>query len=411
MNIMILTSLYDGMGGAEKVARDSAFGFSALGHNVKVVTTARNRFEESNLKNDQFTVQRIWCPNIYWVNDADRQSPLGRCLWHLIESISPIALYKIYRIASNFNPDVIFFHKIRGFSPWIWLIKAVTNKKNIVLIQVLHDYESISPIAHLSGRLYNAFDKTKLIKGMYLSYRRYLSKSVDVITAPSLFTLNKIKKEKIFKRANSFVVPNSHGFSVLALKDLREAKKAHCSFYEKKLNLLFIGRLEEIKGVKHACEVTKVLLQEGLDVELVVAGTGCIAEDLKRLYSDVKEIKFIGNVSGSNKNDVLLDAHIVLVPSQWEEVFGIVVIEAFAYGIPVLASNVGGLPELVEENKNGRIIDFTDYKSVCELICLLNNDRDLLKQWSSECFSSALKYTNEENLNNYIKAYASVVRG
>lgn len=114
--------------------------------------------------------------------------------------------------------------------------------------------------------------------------------------------------------------------------------------------LLFFGRLSPEKGVD-------VLIRAAAGVpeaHLVIAGDGPQAPDLKALAND--RVTFVGQRSSDELPQLIRDARAVVVPSRWYETFGRVVVEAYACGTPVIASDIGALAEVVEDGVTGLLV-------------------------------------------------------
>ncbi len=116
---------------------------------------------------------------------------------------------------------------------------------------------------------------------------------------------------------------------------------------------LYLGRLSPEKGVETILRAWR----PGLGT-LVVAGSG--PEDGRLRAMAPSGIEFLGTVDGSAVPGLLQRARALLLPSNWYEGQPRVVLEAYAAGVPVLASDVGGLPELVEDGRSGFLLPRTD---------------------------------------------------
>jgi glycosyltransferase involved in cell wall biosynthesis len=117
-------------------------------------------------------------------------------------------------------------------------------------------------------------------------------------------------------------------------------------------HLLFLGRLTPEKGL------AAILGAVPPGLELVVAGAG---DERERLESCARPgTTFVGQVDHGRALHLLRDARALVVPSRWYEGQPRVIVEAFAAGVPVVASNIGGLPELVEKGVNGYLVDDDD---------------------------------------------------
>ncbi|MGY3053552.1 glycosyltransferase involved in cell wall biosynthesis [Pedobacter sp. UYEF25] len=135
--------------------------------------------------------------------------------------------------------------------------------------------------------------------------------------------------------------------------------------------LVFLGRLEEIKGVHLAIEVARKTNRK-----LVIAGN--IPPEGKDYFETAiqphlnEQITYIGIVNDEQKNEMLRHGAALLMPILWEEPFGIVMVEAMACGTPVIALNRGSVPEVVTENVTGFVC-----KNVDELITAVNQIKKL----------------------------------
>ena len=116
---------------------------------------------------------------------------------------------------------------------------------------------------------------------------------------------------------------------------------------------LFVGRLESIKGVDSLIPV----FARYEKADLVIVGDGEHEAALKRLAGDSKRIRFVGRVHPADLASYYEHATAVVVPSLCFETFGIVLIEAFRQGTPVIARRLGPFPELIEQSSGGLLFD------------------------------------------------------
>jgi glycosyltransferase involved in cell wall biosynthesis len=114
-------------------------------------------------------------------------------------------------------------------------------------------------------------------------------------------------------------------------------------------HLLFLGRLTPEKGLATIVRTLPPTLG------LVVAGDGSERASLESKAG--QNVTFLGQVEGSEVPGLLRAARALVVPSQWYEGQPRAIVEAFASGVPVIASRIGGLPELVDEGVNGRLVE------------------------------------------------------
>lgn len=147
----------------------------------------------------------------------------------------------------------------------------------------------------------------------------------------------------------------------------------------KKLNIAFIGRLVENKGVMHIPLLARSLKNHGENFVINVAGDGPMMEECKKLTCELgvsDNIRFLG--WKSDVAEVLHDADLFIFLSLWEEPFGIVLIEAMAAGVPVFAYSGGGIFESIGNAPApfGWIIPKGDYEQMADSI--INNKEQCL---------------------------------
>ncbi|BBD73481.1 hypothetical protein HS1genome_1870 [Sulfodiicoccus acidiphilus] len=107
--------------------------------------------------------------------------------------------------------------------------------------------------------------------------------------------------------------------------------------------VLFVGRLVEGKGVHIVLEIAKIMK----DVEFYIIGDGPLREDVTRASLEARNVHYVGPVNNLSLPVWLSASNVLIVPSTGEEGFGRVIIEALACGIPVVGSNLGGIPEAI----------------------------------------------------------------
>ena len=113
---------------------------------------------------------------------------------------------------------------------------------------------------------------------------------------------------------------------------------------EGKFMVLFVGRLLEIKGVKVLVEVAN-RLAEMAGIVFVFVGVGLLANEVKVASEHFGNVLYVGKVENKELSRYYNAADVVVVPSIYEEGFGRVIVEALSCGVPVVASNKGGIPE------------------------------------------------------------------
>ena len=163
--------------------------------------------------------------------------------------------------------------------------------------------------------------------------------------------------------------------------------------------LVYLGRIEEIKGVHLAIKVAKKSQRR-----LIIAGNLPGAEHHRRYFAeqiephvDGRTVQYVGAVDDVAKNQLLGSSAALLMPLLWEEPFGIVMAEALACGTPVIGLRRGSLPEIVQDGVNGFVCDAVE-QMVSAVGCLSQIDRQVCRRIAEEKFSDRVIVAAYERL-------------
>lgn len=155
------------------------------------------------------------------------------------------------------------------------------------------------------------------------------------------------------------------------------------SFADAPLRLVFLGRLHKTKGIEM---LAKAVMDAKADVILDIYGT-VQSEDGRAIHARLSElamksprVQLCLPIAPERVSEMLASYHMLAVPSQWLETGPLVVYEAFAAGLPVLGSNLGGIAELVTHGKNGMLLAHTRSEDWVRAIELLANSPAVVKR-------------------------------
>jgi len=169
---------------------------------------------------------------------------------------------------------------------------------------------------------------------------------------------------------------------------------------EKIYDLLFVGRLEKAKGVDILLTAVQIIGENyKRDLRVAIVGGGSLEKDMESLAKDLKvstTVEFLGV-----RNDVanlMKKSKIFVLPSRWEGL-PMVLLEAMANGIPVVSTPVGGIPEVIEEGKDGILVPPENPEALAKAIKLLLDSPELQKRMAQNAYGkvkekySITKYT------------------
>ena len=166
--------------------------------------------------------------------------------------------------------------------------------------------------------------------------------------------------------------------------------------------LLFLGRMSTDKGCHRAIDVA---VSAGLPLKIA----GKKREPAEQAYFDEfvrphlsDQIEYLGEVTHGEKVELLQDARATLFPIEWEEPFGLVMIESMACGTPVIATRYGAVPEVIEHGRSGLIVD--DYRDMVAAIEEADRlDPAVLRRFAEE------RYSPERMVADYTTAYSAAI--
>lgn len=257
----------------------------------------------------------------------------------------------IQTIVDSRQYDVIHYHNISLLGPQILTLKPLHS--NPIKLYTTHEHWLICP-THTLWK-FNSYpcDKPECFRcalsakrppqlWRYNGLLEHASAHVDQFVSPSRFTA-RMHAERGFPRP----VAHLPYFLERADEDWREPRPRP----QESRYFLFVGRLEFIKGVH-----TLIKLWERVpDFDLLIAGTGTYESELRAQAAANPRIKFLGALPQRELGNLYYHAMACLVPSICYETFGIIIIEAFARKTPVIARDLGALPEVVEDSQGGFI--------------------------------------------------------
>ena len=202
------------------------------------------------------------------------------------------------------------------------------------------------------------------------------------------------------------VIPN--GIKHISRSDLPKIKGI-----SKKNTILMIGRLEKNKGFEDGIKAIAPLIKNGRDIKVVIIGRGPLERSLKKLAE--KEgvadlITFTGEMEYLVTQSYIASSALLLVPSQEIEGFSLVSLEAALLKVPVIASNVGGLPETVEHDYSGTIVEANDIGGYSTaIIRYLDNPALALKHGEQGQKRAINTFNFEVFLSRWISVYDGIL--
>ncbi|MFY0545310.1 1,4-alpha-glucan branching protein domain-containing protein [Brevibacillus sp. H7] len=175
--------------------------------------------------------------------------------------------------------------------------------------------------------------------------------------------------------------------------------------------VFFVGRMVREKGVQLLLEAAPHILQRHGDVTFVLAGRGPMLEELGRQAQELgiaDRTRFLGFVDDERRNQLFRLADVAVFPSLYEP-FGIVALEAMAFGTPLLVADTGGLREIVRHTENGATMYAGDVQSLINQLCWLLEHPEQCRSMAERARQEIEQYYNWAHLaSQSITAYRSL---
>jgi len=326
-----------------------------LNNSIQVVTKAIYSFEAKRNLEQLLNENQVDIVQLNIINNSLTPSIIKACKDRNIPIVWRILQYK------PICPNAYFYSKEK-------ICESCKVKKYYMctLKKCVKKSYSASLVATIESYLYSV-----------VKYYDY----VDLFLFQGNFSRNKFVEYGIDKN-KTFIVGNP-----LELKDIHPV-------YNNENFILFFGRLEKIKGVSTLLQAMKFLP----DIKLKIIGIGndesTFIEYVKS--NNLENIEFLGHRWHAELNNILVKAAFVVVPSEWYEVSPYSIIQSFAYGKPVIGSNLAGISDLIENNVNGLLFEPGDSDALKDKIRFLFYNQALIKEFGQKARAKIEKFHSSE---------------
>lgn len=365
MKIGIITNLYPpfSRGGAENVIVRTIELLNEEGHDVFVIST-HPRYLGTTPVLDRTTTERIYRffpSNIYHTLEDNKHRWPVRLVWHVIDALCGSAASRVRQILDSEKPDVVITHNLKGIG---LRIPRAIRALNLPHVHVVHDLQLVYP----SGLLFAGKEKTPWhTRPFYQGYRwlcRWLFGSPAVVIFPSRYLRDVYVANGFFQHSLVEVMPNPAPRFIPVVREKRNPGP---------LKLLFVGQLEYHKGIEFLLDVFEKLPQ---DTSLIIAGEGTKRSLVDAKAAHDKRVVYLGYISLEQLVNCLGVVDALIVPSLCYENSPTVIYESLNAGVPVIAANIGGVGELIQEGTNGYLFSPGSREEAIEAIAKLRQEKD-----------------------------------
>lgn len=380
MKILVVHCAYRFKGGEDKVVEEETKLLKGAGHKVKVL---------------QFTNE-------------------GNALKKLLQLPFNLASYRTTRKAiKNFSPDVMHVHNLH-FAASPSVLYAAKHAK-LPVVCTLHNYRLVCP----SGILFHqqkAFLHSLNGKFPWKAVRKGVYKNSSILTLWLAFSMQLHHWLGSWQIPSRYIVLSNHAKKIFLQSRLgfNESKLVvkpnFCSVSGNRevgrdKNFLFVGRLSVEKGIPFLLKLFSTL-----PYNLTIAGDGPLKEEVIGYAKSHPNITYVGSLGVAELTGLMRQSSALVFPSIWYEGMPLTIIEAFANGLPVIATKLGAMEYMVTPNKDGLLFEAGNENELKEALAswssLSPEEKDAFSKQARSTYET--KYTPEINAVELLSVYESV---
>lgn len=365
--------------GPEVVAYNLALNMAKRGHEVKIFTISVDR-RDSVEKYENITIYRY-----------AKSFSVGYF------NISFGLFYKPLK----HQVDIVHAHSsgIAGFTAIQY-----ARRKHIPFVLTHHGELSVESLDNFIQRMCASFYKNHLMEKV-LSYP-------NVIISPSEYFINESRFLGKY-RDKVIVIPNGVNIEDFDIPYSKEECREKLKLSLNKNLILFVGNLASRKGLDILVKAMPKIIKKNPDTELVFVGSGWMKEKLERLSKKIgveKSVEFAGFIKENLKPLYYKAADIFVLPStSTSESFGIVNLEAMACGVSIVASRIGGVPNVVKNGQNGLLVPPGDSEALTDAIIYLLENEDVREKMGRNGRKKVEDYSWDKIAEKTEKVYEIVI--
>ncbi|MDD4363150.1 MAG: glycosyltransferase [Atribacterota bacterium] len=312
----------------------------------------------------------------------------------------PIAIplsMRASKVINEFKPDIIHLHH-----PFVLSMPAIMYAEKLKIPKILTIHTQYERYAYYISPIPQAIIQEAIKRIIF-----HLADKIDVITTPSESMKNFINKYKIKK--DIVVVPNAINLNLFQDRDQQECHslKEKFEIKENDTTILYVGRISLEKNIEKIIQAVALIHEKGIiNIKLLLVGDGTALEQMKKLVKTLKIDKMV-HFAGAVKNEVIKSYYQIsdiFAFTSTSETFGLVIIEAMASGLPVLAVKAPGAVDIISDGKDGILSedDVANFAIHLEKLIVDKNFRNYLSQ---AALLTAKKYSFDSVADKMLEVY------
>lgn len=306
------------------------------------------------------------------------------------------------RVLEEFHPDIIHVHKVYPLiSPWVL---PECSRRNIPVVMSVYDYQLTCPVGTHSRN--NSVCKQclggKEYWGVIRNCRDSLPESIAYATRHAVTRFFQLYKNHVDK----FITPTRFtGQWLVDYLGVSQGSVVTIPYMFELANVPadagageyvgYAGRFAAEKGIATLAQAAREV-----DIPFQLAGDAPALD----LVEDIANVKVVVKSTAEELNRFYRKARMLIVPSTWFETFPLVIGEAMSNGIPVIASRIGGLPEIIEDGITGLLFEPGNAKDLASKIRILWDDPDLCRKMGEASYEKIFRTSHRDIFFAKLKA-------
>jgi glycosyltransferase involved in cell wall biosynthesis len=399
---ILIVNYYDGVGGAAIACKRLHLGFLERGFDCKMLVlepkiSTKQTYAYFKKGRLIFRLLRKIKRHIYThlYNNPYRNRPQDYSLHTPARSFVDIKEHELYAWA-----DVVNLHWVSGFLDFP---SFFTYKHSKPIIWTLHDMNAFTGGCHYAEDCEGFKTNCSYCPQLSPPYQNYNQRNLAIkhntylekltIVTPSQWLKEQSIQSQLFKNQQHQVIPYGIDTHIFKAYNTQFCKSLFNVPTDKK-TILFVAQVvsNRVKGLKYLLEAVDIIQE---DITIVVIGEGIFDNTLK-------DVIFLGTIHDERLLALAYNAADVFVLPSLADNLPNVIIESLCCGTPVVAFEVGGIPDLINNEENGFLAQKADAKSLAE-----NITKALAVNWDRETIKNKAKNKYDKNIqvNNYVSLF------
>jgi glycosyltransferase involved in cell wall biosynthesis len=405
MKICLISNLYRPYtrGGAERMVEIIAEELIKTDNQVFLITAnpfnLRAIFKPEIKHEFGIKIYRFYPLNLFFYINDWRYPRSIRFFWHFFDVYNWQSYFLVKRILKKERPDVVMTHNLKGIG---YLIPWAIKKLKIKHLHTLHDVQLATPSGLIIKGQEKNWRELSQLNRLYIKINKKLFSGVGVIISPSCWLLDFHNRLNFFPKAKKEVLLNPIK-KVINQRALPKRGKNN-------FNFLYLGQIEDHKGVLFLIKVFQNFcsLTNNKNVMFYIVGKGTKLARAKNLANQNPQIIFSGEVPRRELSKIFSKIDFTIVPSFCYENSPTVIYESFSFGVPVIASDIGGVGELVEVGKNGFIFAPGDEEDLLRLMRYVVENKTKVTRMKKNTYQAVSGFSSDKYVEKLLNLIESI---